>query len=250
MPKVIADFEIIGTIDDLNFYKCGGENLVRQKGKSGVTSEGFKKNPIFDRIRMHSSEFGRCSTQSKIFRLLVKDFFDKAKEGSFAGRVNQLLFEIMQEDTEHALGERQLASGLSTVDGKELLLGFEANKLRKLPAVLRRAVVFDWSTRELVLEDLDLIQDINWPEPEANLVHFQLAIANWDYETNAFENQYSEVVGFELSDSKVHLSLQTAPLITSHLWMAFIFIGFAYKERKKVKPLHKRWNTACCIGVR
>lgn len=250
MAKVIAKFEIKGTLDGLNFYKSGGENLVREKGKSGVTSEAFKKNPIFDRIRQQGSEFGRCARQSILFRLLVKDFFDKAKEVSFAGRVNQLLFEIMEEDTTHPIGERQLTSGLATADGKEMLLGFEANKLRKLPEVLKRPVVFDWSTRELVLEDLDLIQDINWPEPEANLVHFQLAIANWDYETNAFENQYSEAVVFELSDSKVNLHLQTAPLVTSNLWLAFIYIGFSYRERKKVKALPRRWNTACCIGVR
>lgn len=31
------------------------------KGKTGVTSEEFKSNPIFDQIRNHGKEWGYCS---------------------------------------------------------------------------------------------------------------------------------------------------------------------------------------------
>ena len=37
MAKVTAPFEIEGTIDDLNFYKASEQNLVRLKGKLGIT---------------------------------------------------------------------------------------------------------------------------------------------------------------------------------------------------------------------
>lgn len=48
MAKVIAPFKIVGTLDDLNFYvDQNNENIVRRKGKAGVTSEEFRRNPRF-----------------------------------------------------------------------------------------------------------------------------------------------------------------------------------------------------------
>ena len=121
MAKVKAPFKIEGTLDDLSFYIASEENLVRQKGNSGITKEQFAKNPIFDRIRQQSSEFGSCSQKSKVFRLLAKQFYDKAKEVSFAGRVNKLLFEILQEDTTNKIGERKIENGLQIPEIDEIL---------------------------------------------------------------------------------------------------------------------------------
>lgn len=124
MAKVIAPFKIVGTLDDLVFYISGDGNFVREKGMPGVTKEQFKANPVFDRIRQQSTEFGSCVVQSRVFRLLFKQFYDRAKEVSFAGRVNQLLFDILKEDQENPIGKRKIASGLATQEGKEFLLGF------------------------------------------------------------------------------------------------------------------------------
>ena len=68
-----------------------------------------------------------CSLKSKIFRLLVKPFFDRAKDVSFAGRVNQLLFEITEEDLTNPLGYRLIENGLQSPYLSEILLGFEGN---------------------------------------------------------------------------------------------------------------------------
>jgi hypothetical protein len=47
MAKVIAPFKIVGSIDDLNFYvDQQGQNRVREKGKTGVSKEAFKNNPV------------------------------------------------------------------------------------------------------------------------------------------------------------------------------------------------------------
>ncbi len=54
MAKVFASFKIVGTLDDLNFYvDQNNENIVRRKGKTGVTSEEFKRNPVFANARNH-----------------------------------------------------------------------------------------------------------------------------------------------------------------------------------------------------
>lgn len=250
MAKVIAPFKIVGTLDDHVFYISGDGNFVREKGTPGVTKEQFKAYPVFDRIRQQSTEFGSCVVQSHVFRLLFKQFYDRAKEVSFAGRVNQLLFDILKEDQENPIGTRQIASGLATKEGKEFLLGFEANILRTLPSVSKKSVVFDWSTNEVILKNFDFEKDLKWPEPEANQVHFQLAIANWNCVRNEFESHYSEELIFSRSAKRETLHLRVEPLNHSDLWMAFIYIGFSNRQRNKTKMGHRRWNTASCIAYK
>lgn len=249
MAKVTAPFEIEGTIDDLNFFKSSGQNLVRLKGNSGISKEQFANNPIFDPIREHATEFGSCVLKSRVFRLLAKQFYDKAKEVSFAGRVNQLLFEILEEDTTNKRGERKLEIGLQNPELHEILVNFEANKLRPLNKVVKRKVTFDWKQNKINLTTVNTEKDINWPEPDANHIHFQIAIANWNCKEDKFENHYSNEIILEKNDTETPLELQITKLQTQDLWIAYLYIGLSNKERRKTKPLHKKWNTTTIIGI-
>lgn len=249
MAKIIAPFKIVGTLDDMNFYMSSGQNLVREKGKTGITKKQFQENPIFNKIRQQSIEFGSCVKKAKIFRLLVKQFYDKAKEGSFAGRVNKLLFEILEEDTTNKRGERKLEIGLQIPELEDLFLNFEGNKLRPLNKVLQKKITFDWKHRKINLETINVEKDIYWPEPDANQIHFQIAIANWNCKDDIFENHYSNEIILEKVNTKASLEFKINELQTKDLWMAFIYIGFSNKERKKTKPLHKKWNTSTIIGI-
>ncbi|MQP52037.1 MULTISPECIES: hypothetical protein [unclassified Flavobacterium] len=160
MAKVIAPFEIVGTIDNLNFYKASEQNLVREKGNSGISKEQFANNPIFNPIREHGTEFGSCVIKSRIFRLLAKQFYDKAKEVSFAGRVNQLLFEILEEDTTNKRGERKLEIGIQTPELDEILVNFEGNRLRPLQKILKKKINFDWTKNNIERTTIEIEKDI------------------------------------------------------------------------------------------
>lgn len=249
MAKVIAPFTIKGTLDDLNFYIASEENLVRQKGKSGITKEQFAKNPIFNRIRQQSTEFGSCSQKSKVFRLLAKQFYDKAKEVSFAGRVNKLLFEILQEDTTNKIGERKVENGLQIPELDEILVHFEGNNLRPLKKVLKKKTTFDWQQNKSNLTSINTEKDIYWPEPEANQLYLQLAIANWNCKDDKFENQYSNEIILDKENTEKTIDFKLEKLQTKDLWIAYLFIGFSYKERRNVIQLHKKWNTTTIIGI-
>ncbi len=249
MAKVIAPFMIKGTLDDLSFYIASEENLVRQKGNPGVTKEQFAKNPIFNRIRQQSTEFGSCSQKSKVFRLLAKQFYDKAKEVSFAGRVNKLLFEILQEDTTNKIGERKVENGLQIPELEEILIHFEGNKLRPLKMVLKKKITFDWKQNNSNITSINAEKDIHWPEPEANQLHLQLAIANWNCKDDKFENQYSNEIIIEKGNTKKTIDFKLEQLQTKDLWIAYLFIGFSKKERRNTNPLHKKWNTTTIIGI-
>jgi len=250
MAKVTAPFEIKGTIDDLTFFKSSGQNLVRLKGKSGISKEQFANNPIFNPIREHATEFGSCVRKARVFRLLAKQFYDNAKEVSFAGRVNQLLFEILEEDTTNKRGERKLEIGIQIPELEEILLNFDGNKLRPLNKVLKKKITYDWKQNKINLSSINTEKDINWPEPEANQIHFQLAIANWNYTEDKFENHYSNEITLEKTNTEASLEFKISELKTKDLWIAFIYIGFSNKERRKTKPLHKKWNTTTIIGIK
>ena len=197
MAKVIAPFEIIGTINDLNFYKASEQNLVREKGKPGVTEKQFAENK-----------------KSITFRQLAKQFYDKAKEVSFAGRVNQILFEILEEDTSQPIGARKLENGLQIPELDQILVNFEGNRLRPLHKILKRKITFDWTQNNINLTTINLEKEIVWPEPVANQIHLQLAIANWNYREDKFENQYSNEIIIEKTNKKTDITFKLDKLQT------------------------------------
>ena len=250
MAKVIAPFKIKGTISDITFYNASNQNLAREKGNSGVTKKQFAENKVFDKIRQHSTEFGNCAKKSIIFRQLAKQFYDKAKEVSFAGRVNQLLFEILEEDTTLLIGERKLENGLKIPELDEILVNFEGNKLRPLKKILKKNTTFNWQKNNINLSRINVEEDIIWPEPEANQIHFQIAIANWNYLEDNFETQYSNEIILERANKKNVLSFNLDKLQNKNLWIAYLYIGFSNKERRKTKQLHKKWNTATIIAIK
>ncbi len=248
MAKVIAPFAIKGTLDDLNFVvTADGTNYVRMKGKTGITSEAFKNNPIFNPIREQGQEFGHCSKKSAVFRQLASRFNRLAKDGSFAGRANKQLFEILEEDATEPRGKRTLANGLKTEDGKEALLFFESNKLRPLRQVLKIKEACIPLQQTVILTDFYANEHLDWPE-EATQVHVAIATANWDCENDNFDSCYSEEIILDKTSEIQTLTLSTAKPTGNHLHLTFISINFAKKEKKKYKYLHRKYNTATLIA--
>jgi hypothetical protein len=47
MAKLIAPFELVGTIDDLNFYKANDRKYARLKENSGISKEQFRDKLFF-----------------------------------------------------------------------------------------------------------------------------------------------------------------------------------------------------------
>lgn len=248
MAKVIASFKITGTLDDINFVvTADGQNYARMKGKTGITSQQFKENPIFDRIRNQGTEFGQCSKKSALFRQIANRFNNLSKEVSFAGRVNKLLFEILEEDTTQPKGQRTLIEGLKTKEGKEILLGFESNKLRPLRSVLKIKELHNPNNQTLTLLNFIPKEHLDWPE-EATHVHLATALANWDFENETFDTCYSEEIILAKESETQTVTLQTEIPTGSHLHLTFFFIGFAKQDRKKHKLLHRKNNTATIIA--
>lgn len=122
--------------------------------------------------------------------------------------------------------------------------------MRPLHKILKRKITFDWTQNNINLTTLNLEKEIVWPEPVANQIHLQLAIANWNYREDKFENQYSNEIIIEKTNKKTDIIFKIDKLQTKDLWIAYLFIGFSNKERRKTKLLHKKWNTATIIGIK
>lgn len=251
MAKVIAPFLIKGTIDDLNFVvTADGQNYVRIKNSPGLTPEEFKNNSKYDHIRNHGIEFGQCAKKSTIFRQLAVQFNRLAKDGSFAGRANKILLEILQEDETKPQGKRSFITALkNNVNIEEIFLNFESNKLRPLSNILK--AVFQWSANnnQFTIANFNPLEDLDWPQ-EATHVHLAIATSIWDYSNDQFQTTYSDETILDKLAPVTTLELSTSIKHTDHLLLTFLFIGFAKEERRKYKMLHRKFNTATIIYVR
>ncbi len=248
MAKIIAPFLIKGTIDSLNFVvNADGSNYARLKGTSALTSEVFRNNPKYEHIRKHGLEFGYCAKKSKIFRELARKFNDLAKDGSFAGRVNKILLEILQEDESQPKGSRTLCAALNSNENlADILLDFEANKLRPLSRILKTKFEYNFDTKTIVFKNFNPLQHLDWPE-DATHVHIAVAASNWDYENGLFETNYSEDILLEKDSITCQLSVTIDYPTQDKLSLLFLFIGFAKQERRKYKMLHRKFNTNTII---
>ena len=250
MAKVFAPFKIVGTLDDLNFYiDQNSENIVRRKGKTGVTSEEFKRNPIFAKVRNHGKEFGLAVKKAQSFRMIAHYFNDRAKDGSFAGRANKLMLEIIQEDTSNLSGDRTFENGILAPDAISYFIGFEGNKTRPINKVLKTTWEWSETLSQLTLTNFNPNSDIDWPD-EAHQVHIGIAHARWNYSEGRFETHYSQEVVLRKEAETQSIKLTTdyrEPRIGNSIQLLFFFIAFSVQERKKTKELKRINNTISII---
>lgn len=247
MAKVIAPFKIVGTIDDLNFYIDENNiNRVREKGKTGVSSEQFKNYPCFQKVKNHGKEFGRCTRKAQNFRQIAFVFNNRAKDGSFAGRSNKLMLDILNEDLVNPHGERMVEKGMESPDAASYFLGFEGNKLRPLKTVLKKDWSWDETTGQFIMNAFNPAEHIDWPE-NAQQMHLAIARANWNYIDNKFSTCYSEEIILEKNENNFDICLKTEKPEGEFLQLLFLFIGFSIRDRKKTKELKRANNTVSIL---
>ena len=247
MAKVKAPFKISGTLGDITFVDTTEGNIAKEKREKFMTSEEFMANPIYDPIREHGKEMGYCAKKSRLFRLLAVNFYKKSKDVSFAGRANQILFEILEEDTINPKGQRSLSEGMKSPFLDEIILGFEGNKQKPLKKVLKTKYTHSPEERSVKITDFIAMEHLDWPE-EATHVHLAMAKANWDFTNDTFDTCYGEEVICNKESEKQTLKLTTENPKGNNYQLTYLFIGFAKQVRRKYTLLHRRNNTVSIIA--
>lgn len=211
MAKLNGIIKLEGTLDNLTFYKGKEGYLVRTKG--GVSKERIKNDPAFERTRENGSEFGHSATSGKLLRTSVRNLMIRAKDNRVSSRVTQVMTKVKNEDTGSVRGQRNVASGLSTPQGKEVLKGFDFNNRALLNSVLFAPYSLDNATGEIVIPDMIPTNDISYPGG-ATHVNLSSAFIKVDFEAGTHSIEYSPTVNLAIDTTSETQTLTPAAVPT------------------------------------
>ncbi|MBZ9650606.1 hypothetical protein [Psychroflexus montanilacus] len=209
MAKLGGILKIEGTLENMTFYKTKDGHLVRTKG--GVSKERIQNDPAFVRTRENGSEFGAAASSGKLLRISVRNLLMRAKDGRVASRLTQAMTKIKNLDTTSARGERKVSIGLNTVEGKEILKGFNFNNKAIIGSVLFAPYAIDTATGQVTLTDLNPMNDIAYPSG-ATHVSLTSAFAKIDFETGENSIEISPAVNLPI-DSTVATQTLVPPAV-------------------------------------
>ena len=198
MAKLGGILKIEGTLDNMTFYKTKDGHLVRTKG--GVSKERIQNDPAFVRTRENGSEFGAAASSGKLLRLSVRNLLMKAKDSRVASRLTQTMTKIKNLDSTSPRGERIVSIGLATVEGKELLKGFNFNNQAIIGSILFAPISVDAATGEITLTDLNPTNDIAFPSG-ATHVSLTSAFAKIDFDTGENSIEISPAINLPIENT-------------------------------------------------
>ncbi len=204
MAKLKSLIKIEGTLDDLTFYKGKDGYLVRTKG--GVSAKRIKNDPAFARTRENGSEFGHSATSGKIFRRAILNLLADAKDVRVTSRLTQTMSFVKNADVTSVRGQRKVAVGLATPEGKARLKNFDFNKNAQMSTVLLSDYSLDIATGEITITDLTPNHDLGTPSG-ATHVSFFAGFLDLDFTTGDKDLQISPTVNLPINGTTTTVSL-------------------------------------------
>ncbi|MDX1279416.1 hypothetical protein [Oceanihabitans sediminis] len=207
MAKYKSLFKVEGSIDDLNFYKT--EDGYRMRSKGGVSKSRIQNDPAFERTRENNSEFGLSATSGKLLRRAIVDMVSNAKDNKLSSRVTQVMTQVKNFDLTSPRGQRNVANGIITPDGKIPLKGFNFNRKSTLSEVLLSDYTLDTATGEVVINNFTPNQKLMIPGG-ATHVEFTAGFLNIDFSTGEKDFQISNVENLAINGTTTTVTLTPA----------------------------------------
>lgn len=248
MAKQKSFLKIEGTLDELTFYKGQDGYMVRTKG--GVSKHRIMNDPAFARTRENGLEFGHCAKMSKLLRQSILDLLQDAKDGRLHARLMQRMAEVKNYDLTSARGQRTVANGLTTNEGKEALKGFNFNQNATLGQVLLKDYELDLVTGEISLTDFYIKQHVLIAEG-ATHVELRSGFLSLDFETNDKELMLSLPVNLAVDApmDDVLLTPSGVPAVVGQL-LYFLKVSFYQEVNGTQYPLRNgMFNALELVGV-
>ncbi|MDU8885493.1 hypothetical protein RXV94_04915 [Yeosuana sp. MJ-SS3] len=226
MAKLKSIIKIEGTLDDLTFYKGKEGYLVKTKG--GVSANRIKNDPSFARTRENGTEFGNAATSGKELRRAILDLLTDAKDDRVTSRLTQVMSRVKNADTISPRGQRNVAVGITTPQGKLSLIGFNFNIDAILSAVLLTDYTLNATTGEV--EIIDFIPDQNLSKPEG-ATHLSLTsgFLNLDFASGDHDLITSPVVNLPIDNTTSTVTL-TPPSVPTGSGNSFYFLKIAFYQ--------------------
>lgn len=198
MARINSLIKIEGTLDNLTFYKSADGHFVRTKG--GVSKNRIMNDPAFVRTRENGAEFSSIASSGKLLRNALGPMVFRAKDSKLTSRLVKVMSAIKNNDLISARGERNVAEGLTSAAGKQLLEGFDFNARATLGSVLNALISVDTVSGEVSIANFNPMEQLKAAE---GATHFSLqaGFLRVDFTTGAFELSQSAEVVYPLQQS-------------------------------------------------
>ncbi|MBT0607940.1 hypothetical protein [Aequorivita echinoideorum] len=196
MPKQRGPLKIVGTLEDINFYKLKKGYAVRMKG--GVDKDRILSEAKFARTRENMSEFGLSATAGKYLRKAAAGLTLSAKDNTSVSRLTQVMTRIKYFDNTSPRGKRRVEIGIQNPEGIALLKNFNFNDEAPLYAILNAPYTLDNASGEVEIPVLITAKNLNYPSA-ATHVSFMSAFMVIDFATGEFQVTESPVVNLPIN---------------------------------------------------
>jgi len=211
MARQKGIIKLKGTVGDITFYKSIDGYLAREKG--GVEASRIATDPAFIRTRENNAEFGNATMAGKLLRDTVRALSMNTADSRVTSRLTKQMAKIKNLDTTSIRGERSVAKGMATPEGKLLMKGFNFNLKAPMGAVLHKSYELDTVTGEFIIPLLSTTNDVSIPIGTTHVI-FKEGYAVVDFVTGNSELVVSPETRLPIVPAFDEVNLLPSPLPT------------------------------------
>ena len=204
MAKVKGLVKIVGTLDDLTFYKTQDGHLVKTKG--GVSKARIATDPQFIRTRENGAEFGSAAISGKLLRFAVRALMMVASDNRATSRITKLMTLVKNYDLTSPRGSRNVGVAMSTAEAKAEMLGFNFNISAILSAILVKQYTVNTTTGVIYIPNLTPLNDIVYPTGSTH-VSITGAWVKIDFVANTTVIEFTNAVNLPINTTTSSVTL-------------------------------------------
>ena len=209
MARQKSIFTLVGSIGDVTFYKTKDGFLAKQKG--GNSREKIKTDPRFERTRENNQEFKEAAEAGKLLRNAIRVLIKNAWDTWVTSRLAGLLTKVLKEDMSSRRGERKIANGLNSSNGKALLKNFNFNKNSIQNSILQKPIFINTTDGSITIDNLISERDLKFP---IGASHFNLSggILMIDFNTKTYDLKLMDAYNGPINNTLQEISITTQTL--------------------------------------
>ena len=235
MAHQIGLIKISGKLNDLSFFKSKYGYIVRTKG--GASGTRIKTDPAFARTRENNQEFAELNHAGKWIRTSLRNITANESDALVVSRMVKQLAQVIKLDISNLRGNRKVGVGLSTVEGKAHLKGFNFNIESVLNQVLKSNYHVDMVNGVVRIPDFIPQQDLVCPSG-ATHCSIEAAWSKIDFITGAFNSSKSLVVTLTLDLTPTEVVLNPTQLPTgAGILFVVLKVSFLQEVNGQLYPL-------------
>ncbi len=245
MADFKSNYEVKGSIWNQTFFQKRGKTFIRKQG--GVGKDQIMNDPRFARTRENGTEFGNAATAGKLQRYAFAPLVKTASDSLVTSRLTQVMTRIKNFDAESPRGERTVAIGIDTDEGKALLIDFNFNIKAILKSVLSKPFTLDAATGIISINGLVPMLNVTAP---TGTTHVELvsALGTVDFEAGSYAAEYSNSVNLPYDMMATDVTLTPAALPGGKGPMFYLLhIAFFQQVNKIQYPLNNGGYNALSI---